>query len=89
MAPYKKYLSENPWGVRQTSIITWTAEVQNDSVVTQKTTWETETEEQKWTVNCHHNMQAKGDVEKWVTEVLSGRVFFTYFSVTWKKQVSN
>lgn len=35
-------------------------------------------------------MQAKVDVEKWITEVLSVFFFFIYYSVTWKKnQVSN
>lgn len=45
MAHYEKYLSDNPWGVKQNSVITWTAEVRNDSVITQKTHWETETKE--------------------------------------------
>lgn len=40
MAGYKKYLNENPWGVKQNSVITWTTAVRNDSVITQKTVWE-------------------------------------------------
>lgn len=44
MACYKKYLSENSWGVKQNSIITWNTELQ-DSIITQKTVWETENKE--------------------------------------------